>query len=68
MKTTYPYIKFYLKRTVDNPKYGFSRETVGVYSTEQEASVKADIENDPLFYRWINSTDHNLILCSADIQ
>jgi hypothetical protein len=60
MKTAYPYIKFYMKRTVDDPKYAYSRETVGVYSTEQEAEVSANIENDPLFYRWVDPTNHGL--------
>jgi hypothetical protein len=60
MKTAYPYIKFYLKHTVDDPKYAWSRETVGVYSTEQEAGVSANIENDPLFYRWVDPANHGL--------
>jgi hypothetical protein len=60
MKTTYPYIKFYLKRTVDDLKYGFSRETIGVYSSEQEAEVSSNIEKDPRFYRWIDPLDHGL--------
>ena len=60
MKITYPYIKFYLKRTVDDSKYGYSRETIGVYSTEQEDEVSANIEKDPLFYRWVDPDNHGL--------
>jgi hypothetical protein len=59
-KTTYPYIKFYLKKTVDDPIYGYSREMVGVCSTEQEAEVSSNIEKDPRFYRWIDPLDHGL--------
>ena len=60
MKTSYPYIKFYLKRTVDDLKYGYSRETIGVYSTEQEDEVSANIEKDSLFYRWIDPDNYGL--------